>query len=91
MNIKEMKLDKIIDKGNTADVYDIGGNRNMIYGMPTLIEIKSLEDTISLCKELDLNFIELNMNLPQYQVEELEDTNHFIELAERKKKLQTQI
>ena len=32
------------------------------YGMPTLIEIDSLEDTIKLCKELDLSFVELNMN-----------------------------
>lgn len=57
----------------------------MIYGMPTLIEIKTLEDTISLCKELNLDFIELNMNLPQYQIEKLEDTERFVKLAEENK------
>ena len=57
----------------------------MIYGMPTLIEIKTLEDTISLCKELNLDFIELNMNLPQYQIEQLEDTDRFISLTEQNK------
>ncbi|MDP5273861.1 sugar phosphate isomerase/epimerase family protein [Chengkuizengella axinellae] len=36
----------------------------MKYGMPTLIELKSLEGNIKLCKKLGLNFIELNMNLP---------------------------
>jgi sugar phosphate isomerase/epimerase len=36
------------------------------YGMPTLIELSSLEETAALCRELGLDFIELNMNLPQY-------------------------
>ena len=35
--------------------------------MPTLIECDSLDETIKLCKELKLDFIEINMNLPQYQ------------------------
>lgn len=39
----------------------------MIFGSPTLIETKSIEECASLCKELGLDFIELNMNLPQYQ------------------------
>lgn len=39
----------------------------VLYGMPTLIECDSLEKTIKLCKELKLDFIEINMNLPQYQ------------------------
>lgn len=43
--------------------------------MPTLIELNSLEDTIQLCKELQLSFIELNMNLPQYQIERFENTD----------------
>ncbi|MGN0375638.1 MAG: sugar phosphate isomerase/epimerase family protein [Butyrivibrio sp.] len=42
------------------------------FGMPTLIETDSLEETMSLCKELGLSFVELNMNLPQYRVECLE-------------------
>ena len=39
----------------------------ILYGMSTLIECDSLEKTIKLCKELKLDFIEINMNLPQYQ------------------------
>ncbi len=37
------------------------------FGMPTLIETKDMEDCASLCRELGLSFVELNMNLPQYQ------------------------
>ncbi|MCY9698155.1 apurinic/apyrimidinic endonuclease family protein [Paenibacillus alginolyticus] len=36
----------------------------MQLGMPTLIEFKTLEQNVDLCKELGLDFIELNMNLP---------------------------
>ena len=36
----------------------------MKLGMPTLIEYRDIQDNIGLCKELDLDFIELNMNLP---------------------------
>ena len=39
----------------------------MDLGMPTLIELDSLSDTVSLCKALGLRFVELNMNLPWYQ------------------------
>lgn len=53
------------------------------FGMPTLIENKTLEDNISLCKSLGLNFIELNMNFPEYQVDELEQTNRLIDLADK--------
>lgn len=34
-------------------------------GMPTLIETSSLEECVKLCAELGLDFIELNMNMPQ--------------------------
>ncbi|HAV90015.1 MAG TPA: sugar phosphate isomerase/epimerase, partial [Eubacterium sp.] len=34
----------------------------MQFGMPTLIENRTLEDNVNLCKELGLKFIELNMN-----------------------------
>ena len=44
----------------------------MQYGMPTLIENKTLNDNIKLCKELGLKFIELNMNFPEYQIDKLE-------------------
>lgn len=53
----------------------------MDFGMPTLIENKNLEETVSLCKELGLQFIELNMNFPMYQVPQLEDTGYLKELA----------
>ena len=44
------------------------------FGMPTLIENRTLQDNISLCSRLGLRFIELNMNVPEYQTEELEQT-----------------
>lgn len=34
------------------------------FGMPTLIEKDTILDNVLLCKELELDFIELNMNLP---------------------------
>ncbi len=40
-------------------------------GMPTLIETATLEMCASLCKQLQLQFIELNMNLPQYQLDRI--------------------
>lgn len=43
----------------------------MDFGMPTLIELDSLSDTVSLCKALGLRFVELNMNLPWYQPDKL--------------------
>lgn len=42
------------------------------FGMPTLIEVSSIEDCVKLCKEFGLDFIELNMNLPQFQVESID-------------------
>lgn len=55
----------------------------MDFGMPTLIENKNLEETVSLCKELGLQFIELNMNFPMYQVPRLEETDYLKELARK--------
>lgn len=43
----------------------------MDFGMPILIENKSLEKNVDLCRELGLQFVELNMNLPEYQIEKL--------------------
>ncbi len=37
------------------------------YGMPTLIEFDTIEENAALCGKLGLDFIEINMNLPQYQ------------------------
>lgn len=55
----------------------------MQFGMPVLIEIDSVEETMKLCKELGLSFVELNMNLPQYQIGQLEDTAYLKSLKEK--------
>ena len=60
-----------------------GGIYKMQFGMPTLIENKDLEETALICKELELDFIELNMNLPQYQIEHLEKMDKLQKIAEK--------
>ncbi len=52
------------------------------FGMPTLIETDTLEACAALCHTLGLQFIELNMNLPQYQPNQI-DVPHFQSVAER--------
>lgn len=54
----------------------------MDFGMPTLIECETIYENIQLCKKLGLDFIELNMNLPEYQIEELENVSKYQELAQ---------
>jgi len=44
----------------------------MKYGMLTLIENENIENCTELCKELNLDFIELNMNLPDYQTDKMD-------------------
>ena len=51
-------------------------------GMPTLIEAESLETCAALCRELGLQFIEVNMNLPQFQPDRL-DAGYFNAIAEQ--------
>lgn len=51
----------------------------MRIGMPALIEMDSVEQNAALCRELGLDFIELNANLPMYQQP---DTAHFRRVAE---------
>ena len=51
-------------------------------GIPTLIETKSIEDCAGLCKEFGFQFIELNMNMPQYQIENI-DIQKFSEVAKK--------
>jgi len=41
------------------------------FGMPTLIELPEPEDCARLCRELGLQFVELNMNLPHYQTDKI--------------------
>ncbi len=52
------------------------------FGMPTLVEHKALAESAALCRTLDLDFIELNMNLPQYQLGII-DVDHFRETAKQ--------
>ena len=51
-------------------------------GMPTLIETETLDQCAALCARLGLDFVELNMNLPQYQPGAI-DTGRFKALADR--------
>lgn len=41
-------------------------------GMPVLIEMPDLDRTVELCQELELDFIELNMNMPEFCPEALD-------------------
>ena len=45
----------------------------MKFGMPTLAELESIEGNLELCGKLGLDFIELNMNLPMFQPDRLEN------------------
>ena len=40
-------------------------------GMPSMIELNNVEESLSLCRELGLEFVELNTNFPQYQPQSL--------------------
>lgn len=55
----------------------------MYWGIPTLIENSSIEESVDLCKELDFDFVELNMNLPQYQLNNI-DVSKLIALQKEK-------
>lgn len=50
------------------------------FGMPTLIETAGIEECTALCRELGLQFVEMNMNLPQYQPETI-DVDDFRRVA----------
>lgn len=52
------------------------------FGMPTLIETNTLDECAVLCKKLNLDFIELNMNLPQYQSDKI-DISYLKEIADK--------
>lgn len=55
----------------------------MQFGLPTLIENRTLEENAALCEELGLRFIELNMNFPEYQTDRLAQTEELTQIAER--------
>lgn len=58
----------------------------MQFGMPTLIENRTFEENIVLCQELKLNFIELNMNFPEYQIDKLEENiEYFLKVGDNAK------
>ena len=42
------------------------------FGAPTMVEMESLEQGIRVCRELGLDFLELNINFPQYLLEKLD-------------------
>lgn len=44
----------------------------MDFGMPTLIELPAPAACAVLCRDLGLQFVELNMNLPQYQTDAMD-------------------
>lgn len=44
----------------------------MQFGMPTLIGLSGAEENAALCRALGLAFVELNMNLPRFQIDVLE-------------------
>lgn len=54
--------------------------KDIRWGMPTLLECTNAEENVYLCKQLGLQFVELNMNLPMYQAENLPSLR---ELSER--------
>ncbi len=56
--------------------------KQLNYGMPTLIETSTLPECANLCAELGLDFIELNMNLPQYQLDKI-DVDYFKSIADK--------
>ena len=44
----------------------------MKYGAPTMVEMESLEQGAEVCRKLGLDFLELNINFPQYTLTALE-------------------
>lgn len=54
----------------------------MKFGMPTLMEIRDVEETVSLCAKLGLSFVELNTNFPMHQPHLL-DADKLNELAKK--------
>ncbi len=52
------------------------------FGMPTLIELNGIEECAKLCCDLGLSFIELNMNMPEYQLDRI-NIAEFIRIAQK--------
>ncbi len=56
--------------------------KTLKYGMPTLIELETLEENVVLCKAFGLDFVEINMSLPQFQIDSL-DADLLIKLKDK--------
>lgn len=54
----------------------------MKFGIPTLIEVETVAETVALCAELGLSFVELNTNFPLHQPHLL-DADKLNSLAQR--------
>ena len=52
------------------------------FGMPTLLELDGLEANAAMASNLGLEFVEINMNMPEFQVEEL-DPDFLIALMDK--------
>jgi sugar phosphate isomerase/epimerase len=52
------------------------------YGAPTMVEMETLEQAAQVCAELNLDFLELNINFPQYLLKEL-DVEKLRDLSEK--------
>jgi len=53
----------------------LGGFELIQFGMPTLIERPGFRASLDLCNDLGLSFVEINMNLPEYQIAALDVSN----------------
>lgn len=42
------------------------------FGMPTLLELEGIEENVKMCQALGLEFLEINMNVPEFQVDALD-------------------
>lgn len=54
----------------------------MQFGMPTLIETPDIEGCAKLCRDLGLDFIEINNNFPWYQLDEV-DPEVYLAISKR--------
>lgn len=54
----------------------------MKFGMPTLLETRDIDSCVALCKELNLDFIELNNNFPWYQIDTI-DAEYYNNLSKK--------
>lgn len=44
----------------------------MKFGMPTLLELSGINENVEFCQKLGLDFIEINCNVPEYQVNKMD-------------------